>query len=286
MTENQITFRRSAHDKKNPYVMISREMLQDKSISPKAKGILCYLLSLPDDWQIYHKQIQSALDIGEDYLNSAMDELLAAGYAQRTRERVKGLFQPYQYEISEFKIFQPNGENQAGSTGPVNPDIQKKYSLPSEERQKKQTTEQEGSVVCSFFQKEEIQEKLKQIDLPEESIKTILSLKPSLDAVNSALDCAKSFNPENPGGYIYEAIKGNWKPLNKSESYVQSNKDWVMEHKAKIIDKIPRNYVFDVLHSYFELGWTTGQQAPLCIPYNDKAFKEIVIKELEKIGVK
>ncbi|MEK6883551.1 MAG: hypothetical protein AABY22_28240, partial [Nanoarchaeota archaeon] len=36
---NESTFQRSLHDKKNPYVMISREMAQDKSISPKAKGV-------------------------------------------------------------------------------------------------------------------------------------------------------------------------------------------------------------------------------------------------------
>lgn len=123
---NEPTFQRHTHDKKNPYVMISREMAQDKSISPKARGVLLYLLSLPDDWKIYHSQLCNGLGVGEDYVNSAMEELLNNGYAERTREKVKGLFQPYQYKIYEFKKCLPDRENRPGSTGPENPGIQKR----------------------------------------------------------------------------------------------------------------------------------------------------------------
>src|SRR6202044_555366 len=91
----QPTIRRSKHDKKNPYAMISREMLHDKSISPAAKGVLAYLLSLPDDWQIYHSQLQGALGIGECALNTIFDELIAAGYVKRERPKSKGRFLPY-----------------------------------------------------------------------------------------------------------------------------------------------------------------------------------------------
>ena len=115
------TFVRSKHDRQNPYLMISREMLQDKSISPKAKGVLCYLLSLPNDWIIYHAQLQQALGVGEDYLNSAMQELITEGYATRTRNKIKGVFQPYQYEFRELKICLPDRVSRAGLAGPENP---------------------------------------------------------------------------------------------------------------------------------------------------------------------
>jgi len=145
--DNQSTFERCSHDRKNPYVMISREMAQDKSISPKAKGVLLYLLSLPSDWKIYHAQLQDGLGVGEDYINSAMDELLENGYAERTREKVKGLFQPYKYIIREFKKCLPDRENQPGSTGPENPAIQSKHSSSYEEEQSKQ---QQTHVVVVF----------------------------------------------------------------------------------------------------------------------------------------
>ncbi len=34
----------------NPYVVIDKTALNDDRLSWKAKGVLCYLLSLPDDW--------------------------------------------------------------------------------------------------------------------------------------------------------------------------------------------------------------------------------------------
>lgn len=112
--ENDCTFVRELHDSEHPFVMINKEMLRDKSISPKAKGILCYLLSLPDKWIVYHHKVCEALDIGKDYLNRALNELEEAGYMMKTRERVNGTFQPYKYKFSEFKKFPPKRENRSG----------------------------------------------------------------------------------------------------------------------------------------------------------------------------
>lgn len=120
----EYTIERCEHDGEYPFVMIPREMAQDPSISPKAKGVLLYLLSLPKDWKIYHSQLQRALGIGEEYLKSAMEELINTGYADRTRERVKGLYQSYKYKIRGLKKCSPNRENQPGSSGPENPVIQ------------------------------------------------------------------------------------------------------------------------------------------------------------------
>jgi len=138
---NEPLFERCPHDKENPYVQVSRALIQDKSISPKAKGVLIYLLSLPRDWKVYHSQLQDGLNIGEDYLNSAMEELIEAGYADRSRERVKGVFQPYRYKFREFKKCSPKPktptgdlsdspgrENRPGSSGPENPAVQIKDS--------------------------------------------------------------------------------------------------------------------------------------------------------------
>lgn len=156
MTSQEPTFERCIHDRKNPYVMISREMAQDKSISPKAKGVLLYLFSLPADWQIYHSQLQKGLGVGEDYVNSAMDELLKNGYAERTRTRINGTYQPYTYKIREFKKCSPNGKtpfgscslqemppqcvlNQTGFTGPGNPGLHKKEEIHTKETTTKET---------------------------------------------------------------------------------------------------------------------------------------------------
>jgi hypothetical protein len=140
--QNRCIIERSAHDAENPFVQIRREIFEDLEISAKAKGLLGYILTRPDKkgWTICHCQLQKAMNMGEDALNSALNELIKAGYARRSRQRFNGQFQPYKYEISELKKFLPNrknppGEssqckspphhvfNQTGKTGPENPDI-------------------------------------------------------------------------------------------------------------------------------------------------------------------
>lgn len=197
---SEITFRRSAHDKKNPYVMISREMAQDKSISPKAKGLLLYLLSLPDDWQIYHSKLKSDLGVGEDYINSAMDELLKNGYAERTREKIKGIFQPYQYIIYEFKISLPNLENQTGSSGPENPVIHNTHSLSEIHNKQQHKALPTAAAALNEKKKDEkpsykIYECLKSIDIPMID-KVEITTRYSEEKVIKAL--AWATHPKNP----------------------------------------------------------------------------------------
>ena len=76
---------RVAKDKNNPYVMINKALLKDEGLSWKAKGILSYLLSLPDDWQIYESELQNHASDGIDSLRSGIQELIQHGYIHRKR---------------------------------------------------------------------------------------------------------------------------------------------------------------------------------------------------------
>lgn len=103
--ENQPNIVRGKHDKEHPYVMISKAMLKDKSISPQSKGVLCYLLSLPDNWKTNPCQVADALGIGEDRIYTALNELIKEGYCVRTRTRnEKGQWNPYKYEFFEERL--------------------------------------------------------------------------------------------------------------------------------------------------------------------------------------
>lgn len=97
------TFIRAIKDKDNPFVMLRKEPLQDDSLSWKAKGILSYLLSLPDDWQIYETElIKHSID-GRDSLKSGIAELLKAGYLTREPSRnEQGHFKGYKYKVYEL----------------------------------------------------------------------------------------------------------------------------------------------------------------------------------------
>jgi hypothetical protein len=67
--------------KDNPFVQINNTVLEDKRISWKAKGILAYLLSKPDDWYIRMEDIINHAPEGRDAVRVAMQELKKFGYA-------------------------------------------------------------------------------------------------------------------------------------------------------------------------------------------------------------
>ena len=87
---------------KNPYTMINNNLLHDEHLSWKAKGILAYLLSLPDDWKVYESELVKHSSDGIDSLRSGITELIENGYIDRTRFRnEKGHLKGYTYSIHE-----------------------------------------------------------------------------------------------------------------------------------------------------------------------------------------
>lgn len=90
--------------RENPFVQIDKGMLSDEKISWKAKGILAYLLSKPDDWVTYAKDIEKRSTDGRDSVNSGIKELIAAGYLERKQLREKGKFTGYEYSVYESPL--------------------------------------------------------------------------------------------------------------------------------------------------------------------------------------
>jgi len=98
---NQSMFRVSK-DKNNPYVILNKEFLNDVNLTLKAKGLLTYLLSLPDDWQIYENEIVQHHKDGRDSLKSAIKELMDNNYIERSRIRdTGGHLKCYEYRVYE-----------------------------------------------------------------------------------------------------------------------------------------------------------------------------------------
>ncbi|MDA1925895.1 DnaD domain protein [Bacillus cereus] len=74
------TFRVS---KSKNYTTINNTGLRDERLSWKAKGILAYILSLPDDWVFYMEEISTHAKDGIDSLRVGMKELKKFGYVRR-----------------------------------------------------------------------------------------------------------------------------------------------------------------------------------------------------------
>ncbi|MBZ8174782.1 conserved phage C-terminal domain-containing protein [Staphylococcus delphini] len=85
------------------FVTVHKDFIHDSNISWKAKGILLYLLSRPDDWQIYETELKKHATDGRDSLRTGIKELEEAGYIHRTRIRdERGCFKEYEYHVFEL----------------------------------------------------------------------------------------------------------------------------------------------------------------------------------------
>ena len=79
--KNNTTFVRV--EKNRNYTTIHNEFLKRKDLSWKAKGIMTYLLSLPDDWVVNLDEIKRNATDGESSFRSGWKELVSAGYVSR-----------------------------------------------------------------------------------------------------------------------------------------------------------------------------------------------------------
>ncbi|WP_368863028.1 DnaD domain protein [Staphylococcus hominis] len=84
------------------FVTIHKGFITDDRLSAKAKGILLYLLSRPDDWQIYTLEVVKHMNDGQKSINSGINELIKVGYVERSRKRKdNGDFNGYDYVVYE-----------------------------------------------------------------------------------------------------------------------------------------------------------------------------------------
>lgn len=84
------------------FVTVHKSFIHDENLSWKAKGILLYLLSRPDDWQVYETELNKHSSDGRDSLRTGIKELEQAGYIHRTRKRnEKGQLKEYEYQVFE-----------------------------------------------------------------------------------------------------------------------------------------------------------------------------------------
>lgn len=108
------------------FVTVHKNFIHDSNLTFKSKGILLYLLSRPDDWQIYESEILKHTNDGKDSLKSGIKELEEIGYVVRTRKRNdKGHLNGYEYLVYEHPIqsgnsylgLSDNGKSNIGKTG-------------------------------------------------------------------------------------------------------------------------------------------------------------------------
>lgn len=106
-------------DKNTNYTVMSNYHLRDKRLSYKAKGLLSFMLSLPDDWDYSMNGLSKVSKENISAIRTALHELEEFGYLKRNRlQKKNGKFE-YEYIIYEKSPYidfpytvNPHTENQ------------------------------------------------------------------------------------------------------------------------------------------------------------------------------
>lgn len=129
---------------KDRWTTVDNAWVKDPTLSAKAKGILLYILSLPDDWDLHVTELVTHFPEGEKSIRSGMKELTDKGYLfcipKRDSDNIKFIGNDYvimedpQAEIRHAE----NRDALDGSLLSTNPVLSTniKYIVASEEQEK------------------------------------------------------------------------------------------------------------------------------------------------------
>lgn len=98
------TIFRTEKNAENPFVMIDRRPIEKPELSWKAKGILAYLLSRPDNWTVRLGDLIKRSPDGVSAVRAALRELTKAGHITRKEEREAGRFKQYVLIVHELPL--------------------------------------------------------------------------------------------------------------------------------------------------------------------------------------
>lgn len=92
--------------KKGSFLQIDKNIISDNEISLKAKMVLIYMLSFPDDWKFNKTKIKKDLNIGNQSLESILLELRNTGYLVMKQTQSGGGY-VWEYQVYEEKLATP-----------------------------------------------------------------------------------------------------------------------------------------------------------------------------------
>ncbi|WP_027724641.1 helix-turn-helix domain-containing protein [Tuberibacillus calidus] len=95
--------------KEKNFTILDNKQVQRSDLSFKATGLYCYLMSLPDDWNIYISDLKNRKTDGKSSVSSGIEELIKKGYMYKFRLRDEnGRLRGWRYEFFEDPEDNPN----------------------------------------------------------------------------------------------------------------------------------------------------------------------------------
>ncbi len=221
---------RVVKNKHNPYLIMNKTCLNDRRLSLKAKGLLCYLLSKPDNWYINTKDIIANNDNARASVFSAINELVTYGYMYKHQFRNQnGSFHSYNYLVYEHPEKSLSEKTttypQADFPHAVNPTPDNQHLLINNKELNNKTpltTFSNKSNNVNVAQDDQCQKESKEYTvnlLNELYIKNHKFLFDSFDDSDIFwyADWMLTFKSriKNPTGFLISALRGRWLDVNK-----------------------------------------------------------------------
>jgi hypothetical protein len=101
MERNTSKIVRSVNSSKYNFTPISNHLIQNVSITLEARGLICFILSLPENWVIYKGQVQKALKMGDIKFDRIWKECNTAGYISVKKQRLPNGRFVYHYSVTD-----------------------------------------------------------------------------------------------------------------------------------------------------------------------------------------
>lgn len=163
---------RTQKNRENPYVMIDKTFLNDDRLSWKAKGLLSYFLSKPDDWRILVNDLIKRSKDGERAVRSGLKELEENGYL--TNEPIKnqkGQIEYWEKTVYERPIDKEENPDVQNSNVAKNPDG--RFVHVENADVENVDVENVGGILINEFTKNEFTNKRSQSVVKKDKINTV-----------------------------------------------------------------------------------------------------------------
>lgn len=84
------------------FSILPNDLVQDERMTFSAKGLLCYLLSLPEDWNINVSYIAKTFQVSERSILKDLQILINLGYCMRTPKRIGNKMCGQRYQVTDI----------------------------------------------------------------------------------------------------------------------------------------------------------------------------------------
>ena len=196
---------------KEGFTTVGNELIQNAALSWKARGLMIYLLSMPQDWDFNLVDLANRAPEGRSALRSGVTELEEHGYVEIVQDRSNG----GSYDGTTWYVYEEprSGNLKSGNPTLGNPTQQKKHPT------KETATKEHGASALAFtdavpdeygiYTATMTDESDEQVDCPHCANPIVVARQPN--ARGTCPHCEEGLRVNDPHGHIHK--KGKRKPL-------------------------------------------------------------------------